>query len=678
MTLKKSHHRWLPLLVFLFALSTFFSGRQVATGEPAGDEDALDLEDIIKPSPQSPATAVKNSASADDESLKDLEKMIDVQETSESRKAPAQAARQERSRPVDDDFDDGGGKDREPTQAEFPTSEEEGGAPPTQRVATAGDPYVRNVINNLEFRQDGQKSRIIVTSRSPLRYREVKNPTMKQVIYFFENTETPERLQKAYDTSEFISPVALFTLLQMPKETPPNSKLIVQMREDASPAVITSERGLYIEFGAPATSGPDGTGIRLLSANKERSGSAEENLYLGTQTYSGRVINKLEIKNSDIQDVLRLIAKTSGYNIVVGDDVTGKVGTMSLNNVPWDQAFALVLQSKKLGYIKNGNVIRVATLNSLKTEKDEALASENARIKVETLRTVLIPISYAKASELAPQGKSFLTERGSIDSDPRTNTIIVKDVDRVVTRVQKLFAALDTQPPRVAISAKIIEMKTEFSRSFGFNALRASTDFSGINLSASQNLTSSGSNVFTLRAPQFASLETQFQVAESESKAKTLANPSVSVVANRQASISQSLSFFVQDSSVAGGVVIPTSRQVTTNLTMDATPIVAGDGSIFLTLNLKNEIPNLSGASTTIDSRTVNTQVLLENGDTAVVGGVFTNNLNTGQDGIPLLMRIPVLGNLFSRHTLIDRRNEIFVFVTAKITNAEESFKRNL
>ncbi len=661
----------LKLFLLSAALTGFLFPGTFARG---ADEDTLELEDIIKPSAQSPGSATKNSASADDESLKDLEKIIDVQESSENRKKPIRSAKQEKAKPVQDDFAD----DREPAE-DVPSFDSDLGGEnaAAQKSAAQGDPSVRNVLNNLEFRQEGAKSRIIVTSRVPLRYREVKNPTMKQIVYFFENTETPERLQRAYDTTEFVSPVALFTLLQMPKETPPSSKLIIQLREDSVPAVITSERGMYIEFSAPKTSGPDGTGIRLLSANKERAGSGEENLYLGTQSFTGRVINKLEIKNSDIQDVLRLIAKTSGYNIVVGDDVTGKVGTLSLNNVPWDQAFALVLQSKKLGYVKNGNVIRVATLTSLKTEKDEALASENARIKVEPLRTVLIPISYAKAAELAPQGKSFLTDRGAIDTDPRTNTIIVKDVDRVVTRVQKLFAALDTQPPRVAISAKIIEMKTEFTRTFGFNALRASTDFSGINLTANQNLSSAGSNVFTLRAPQFASLETQFQVAETESKAKTLANPSVSVVANRQASISQSLSFFVQDSSVAGGVVIPTSRQVTTTLTMDATPIVAGDGSIFLTLNLKNEIPNLAGSSTTIDARNVSTQVLLENGDTAVVGGVFTNNLNTGHDGIPLLMRIPVLGNLFSRHSLIDRRNEIFVFVTAKITNAEESFKRN-
>ena len=248
---------WGRLFIVMLSLSVLYSDRQVAIGEPAGDEDSLELADIIKPSPQSPATATKNSGAADDESIKDLEKIIDSQETNENRQAPARTARPERAKPVESDFDDG--SDREVSQAEFPATEEgEGDLPPSNKAGAPvqGDPYVRNVLNNLEFRQDGLKSRIIVTSRSPLRFREVKNPAMKQVIYFFENTETPERLQRAYDTTEFVSPVALFTLLQMPKESPPNSKLIVQLREDSPPTVITSERGLYIEFGAPTSSGP--------------------------------------------------------------------------------------------------------------------------------------------------------------------------------------------------------------------------------------------------------------------------------------------------------------------------------------------------------------------------------------------------------------------------------------
>jgi type II secretory pathway component HofQ len=240
-------------------------------------------------------------------------------------------------------------------------------------------------------------------------------------------------------------------LLQVPGATPVQSKLIVQLREDKDPRVIDTGRGLTIEFPPPTTQ--FAKKASPVSATGDTTSYTDTRGLTEGEGYTGRSIRRLEIKNSDIQDVLRLIAQYSGYNIVVGDDVVGKVGTLSLENIPWDQAFALILQSKKLGYVKEGNVLRVGTLQSLKSEKEEELATEQAKIKVEPLRTLLIPISYAKATELAPQAKSFLSDRGTVGIDSRTNTIIVKDVDKVVNRVQKLFAALDTQPPRVSISA---------------------------------------------------------------------------------------------------------------------------------------------------------------------------------------------------------------------------------
>ncbi len=352
---------------------------------------------------------------------------------------------------------------------------------------------------------------------------------------------------------------------------------------------------------------------------------------------------------------------------------------MSLENIPWDQAFALVLQSKKLGYIRQGNVLRVATLTSLKQEKEAELASEQAKIRVEPLKTVLVPISYAKASELAPQARNFLTDRGTLDIDARTNTIIVKDIEKVVTRVQKLFAALDSQPPRVAISAKIVEIKRTYSKQIGINTLAFGSNTSGLNLG--ENLVmpagTAGFGTTTISAPAFASLNATFQLGETDSKVKILANPQVSVVANRSATVSQSFSFFITNNVIAGGVVQPSQQQVTTNLTLEVTPIVAGDGSIFLTVNAKNEIPQVAGNSFTIDGRNISTQILLENGDTAVMGGVFQSTVSEATTGMPPFSQIPLLGYFFSQHNDSNNQNEIFMFLTAKITNAEESFKRS-
>ncbi len=531
-----------------------------------------------------------------------------------------------------------------------------------------------NAITNLEFKMTGDTSRITVTSKESLNFKELKNPQIKQIVYVFENTETPNRLQRAYDTMEFQTPVALFTLLQLPNRKDPLSKLIIQMRENKVPKVTAHERGIYIDFPVSDLK----TDPRIIVGDSDKLIS-EENIYSGSHTFSGKPISRLEIKDSDIRDVLRLIVKSSGFNLVIGDDVTGKIGTMSLQNVPWDQAFALVLQSKKLGYVKQGNVIRVASLNALKSEKEESVANENSKIKVESLKTVLIPISYAKASELSAQAKNFLTERGTIDVDQRTNTIIVKDIDRAVTRVQKLFSALDTQPARVSISAKIMEMNTSFSRNIGFRKMEANQQLGGVNIDQKILFDNKGTTITTIKAPTWGNLLSEFRIGELENKVKTLANPSVSVVANQQASITQSLSFFViNGDAVAGGQVIPGVRQITANLNMDVTPIVSGDGSIFMNVNLRNEIPVGVPPDIRIDSRNVQTQVLVENGDTAVVGGIFQNTVNTAKEGVPFLMRIPILGFFFSRSSLTDTKNEIFVFLTAKLLNPEEAFQRTL
>lgn len=528
---------------------------------------------------------------------------------------------------------------------------------------------------------DGLKSRVVVTAESPLRFREVRNPQMKQVVYFFENTETPPKYQRAYDTTEFNSPVALFTLLQMPKESPPLSKLIVQLREEKGPTVLPNDKGLVIEF-PPSDHKND---QRLVIGDNDKGISSEENIYSGNQTFSGKPIERLEVKNTDVQDVLRLIAKSSGYNIVIGEDVQGKVGTLSLANIPWDQAFALVLQSKKLGFIRSGNVLRVATLATLTAEKRDALDNEKSRIQVAPLRTVLIPVSYAKAADLAPQAKSFLSERGTITTDVRTNTIIVKDIEKVVTRVQKLYQALDTQPPRVSISAKFVEVNETFSRDLSLNLLNPrglsnpnSVSFGALNFSNSTSYNNPGGTFSsTLTSSAMQSLSATLQIGESDQKVRTIANPSVSVVANQTATVNQSFSFFIQTLQIAAGAVpVVNLQQVTTNLNLQVTPIVAGDGSIFMTVVIHNDIPTGSGQATTINGRDVKTQVLIENGDTAVVGGIFTNTTDSNRFGIPVLMHIPVLGYLFSDSHNDNNRNELFVFLTAKIMNAEESFKR--
>jgi len=542
-----------------------------------------------------------------------------------------------------------------------------------QSLANLG-PAPKNEIYNLEFKLEGDVSRIFVTSKYKMRYQEQRNSALKQYVYVFENTTVPERIERAYDTSEFVSPVALFTLLQVNQKKSPLAKLIIQLREDKTPTVTNTERGIFIDFPAPE----DVQESRVAIKDEDKRDLFDSNFLSSNPNFSGKPIERLEIKQTDIQDVIRLIGRTSGYNIVIGEDVTGKVGSLSLENIPWDQAFALVLQSKKLGYVKSGNVIRVGTLASLKAEKEETAAVEQSKLKAEPLRTVLIPVSYAKAEDLAPKGKSLMSERGTLEVDQRSNSVIVRDVDAVIGKLQKLYAMLDTQPPIVSVSAKIVEMKSDFSRQLGMNLLKFGSSTSGINLDAAFDKFSIGGNTVNIKAPDFAKLDAQIGLSEVEGQTKVLANPTVSVNQNQKATMSQTLVTFFSQTIVNAGVATQNLVPVEAILSLEVTPIVAGDGSISMTVNVKNEVPTKStgGAAFSVDKRNVQTQVLLENGDTAVIGGAFSSSARNTFSGVPGLMRLPLVGTLFSSNAREELKNEILIFLTAKILNVEESFKR--
>lgn len=529
-----------------------------------------------------------------------------------------------------------------------------------------------NEITNLEFKMEGGNSRILISSRQKLAYKENRSPGMRQLVYLFENTRTSQRLERAYDTTEFVSPVALFTLLQIPKTQPPVTKLIVQLREEKFPSVSNSERGLVLDFPAPDLKQEP----KLLTTDDEK-GLHEENIYSGNLTYSGKNIKRLEIKNSDVQDVLRLIAKSSGYNVVIGDDVTGKVGTLSLENIPWDQAFTLVLQMKKLGYIRQGNVLRVGTLSSLKSEKEEALATESSKIRVEPLRTLIVPISYAKAVDMAARAKNFLSERGSVEPDTRSNSVILKDIEKNVIRIQKLFSVLDSQPPKVSIAAKFVEVSETFSRDIGFQSHRFNMNFGGISLDPVLSYPKNGSSLVTVRAPNFAGLESLLSLGQTDSKVKVLANPTLTISSNQKGTVTQGTTFSFQSVENIQGILTNVFRQVTANLILEVTPIVSGDGSISMDIRLQNEIPKKNEKGIDVDLRKVETSVLVENGDTVVIGGVYKDSDTSIRSGDPFLMSIPILGYLFSNSSRTTERIELLVFITPKVLNVDEAFKRS-
>ena len=529
-------------------------------------------------------------------------------------------------------------------------------------------------VTNLEFKSDASAARIVLSANRRLRYTENRSEGTNQIVYLFENLSTPEKFQRAFDTTEFNTAVGIFTLFQIPGSNPPQSKLIVQLRNWTVPEVVEGDRGLTVQF-PPAARGGD---PKIVDHN-QKSVLDGDSIYARGGKFSGEVIQRLEIKNSDVQDVLRLIARTSGYNIVIGEEVQGKVGTLSLTNVPWDQAFLLVLQSKQLGFVKEGKVLRVGSSASLAKEKTDAAALESAQAAVEPLKTVLIPINYAKAIDLVEHAKPYLTkDRGSATFDTRTNTVMIRDIAATADRVQKLLQSLDTQPPRVHMEIKVVEMRADLTRSLGLG-------FSNSFLSGSNSLsvgtpfpTGTDGMGITLSAPDFASLTAQLRAYEVDNSARILATPSLTVTANQQGVISEGQTNIIP--TTTGGVgVAATATTVESRLLLRATPYVSSDGSIAVDLTMDNDVPKFGQNNTfAVNRRNLTTRIMVDNGDTAVLGGVFQGRTETVKDGVPWLMNLPLLGYLFSRTNSISERREVFIFLTAKILNPEESFKRNI
>ncbi|NBW99092.1 hypothetical protein EBR03_05925 [bacterium] len=406
-----------------------------------------------------------------------------------------------------------------------------------------------------------------------------------------------------------------------------------------------------------------------------------EDAFGGGKDYKGELIDKIELKNTDVREALRLVLRSSGYNVVVSEEVKGTIGSLSLNNTPWDQAFHLILKMKKLGYVLQGNVVRVSSVETIKTEREET----EKQVEIEPLRTVLIPISYAKAQTLSQRATPFLSKRGKVDIDDRSNTIIVRDVDGVITKLQKLFKVLDTQPPSISISAKFVELTKTFARTLGLGQITMSGRTAGIDFGAPCSASGTGDGflgntsggTINLTARRFASLNASLTLGESESKVKVLANPTITVQQGEKGNITQGNQQTLCVPAPAGGVPI-CSTQIA-NLTLDVTPIVANDGSISLDTNLLNEIPVFAPpAQLSKDTRQVKTQIILQNGDTAVLGGIFKGSETNTDSGTPFLRSLPLIGYLFSTKIDQAQKSEILIFITARILNPDSAFKQNI
>jgi type IV pilus assembly protein PilQ len=435
------------------------------------------------------------------------------------------------------------------------------------------------------------------------------------------------------------------------------------------------------------------------------------------ERYTGRRID-IDLKDADVHNVLRLLADTGHVNVVTGDDVSGTI-TIRMRNVPWDQVLDVVLQAKGLGMIRQGNLIRVAPLSQLQKERELKLAQQKQEYELMPLETRLIPISYAQADELQQRAKELLSPRGSIAVDERTNVLIARDVAGNLNYIEELVRSLDTQTAQVLIEARIVEATSKYLRDVGIQwggdlTFGPSTgNATGVAFPASvstaggaydNNTPTAGLSPFirNVPTPNFAvnlpaavgtdaggslglsfgsidntiNLNLRLSAAESSGLVRIVSAPRIMVLDNREARINQgTLIPFAQVSALGVQTTFQEAK-----LQLLVKPHVTADGSVSMHVKLNRDEPDYTQTSPrgdpTILKREAETELLVMDGHTAVIGGIYTRNTGRNLTQVPFFGDIPILGVLFQRRQASDARNELVIFITPRIVNRSESLGR--
>ena len=400
-----------------------------------------------------------------------------------------------------------------------------------------------------------------------------------------------------------------------------------------------------------------------------------------TQTqFTGEPIS-LDLKDADIKDVFRTISQLTGLNIVIDPEVRGTV-TVQLEDVPWDQALDLILKQNSLGYVLENNIMRIATTAKLQAEEGDRSRLAEARQAAEPTRTVIKKLSYSKAGEITPTLQSVMSKRGSIVVDARTNTLIIREIPTYLPAVLQLIENLDTATPQVVIESRIVETTKSLGRSLGINwSATGAADVAHGNTTnlIFPNSVAGGLNVGLGNGPTVASLvlgnilntfnlNAALTAAENQGLLKIISSPKVTSLTNTSALIQSGVQIPVQTTVNNTTTVI----YVDATLKLEVTPQITAEGTILLTVNVSKREPavalNLSiGANVPLTIREYRGQVLVKDGGTTVIGGIFQINDQDQNNMIPGLWKIPVLGNLFRNKTRTEKHDELLIFITPRI-----------
>ena len=545
-------------------------------------------------------------------------------------------------------------------------------------------------LKDLDFRRGADNAgRIVVDLANNQVGVDIRQQGQTLIVEFLKST-LPEGLRRRLDVADFGTPVQSVTTTQ----TGDRVKMVIEPKGLWEHSAYQSDSQFVVEVRqqkidtTKLTQGPGFNGEKL----------------------------SLNFQNIEIRSLLQVIADFTNFNVVTSDTVTGAV-TLRLKDVPWDQALDIIMQAKSLGMRKNGNVLLIAPKEELAAKEKQELESKAALQGLEPLRSQAFQLNYAKAGEIAIQlvgvggggGNSrTLSSRGSLISETRTNQLFVNDIPSKLEQVQQLIAKLDIPVRQVLIEARIVEASDSFGRSLGvrlggsdlrgirggdagynlgganrvaiggsYNAVSGTTGEATATLDSTNtsfvNLPALGQggyspstfaiSLFSSAANRFLNLE--LSALEADGKGKLVSSPRIVTADQTKALIEQGTEFPYQQATSSGATSVAFRKA---NLKLEVTPQITPEGSIILDLDInKDSRGETTAAGIAINTKHIKTQVLVENGGTVVIGGIFELTEADSESKVPLLGDLPAVGNLFKTKTRSSNKSELLVFITPKM-----------
>ncbi len=555
-------------------------------------------------------------------------------------------------------------------------------------------------INRIDFSSEtAGQSTIIIGTTTPVKY-DLKKISDKKLLLNLYPSKLPDYRQRPLVTTRFQSAVDRITPFQTPamKNT---SGFAIDLRDSVPYFIEQTDNLILVHFEASSvppkpleTAGlPPWKNVMSHGVDKTDAPAPKpsEHKKIRSQTvkYTGEKI-AINFFETDIKNVFRILMDVSGKNFAIDKDVSGQVTLAFDKPVPWDQVLNVILKMNRLGMVFEGDIIRIATLKTLNVEEAERQAKlvavqklEDQKKALEPLLTEYIPVNYANAkTDVLPQ--IILTEgRGTISVDERNNQIIMTDVAEKIQKAKETVKQIDKVTPQVIIEARIVEVSDSFSREFGTAWSIAGTKQDtlggslGYDMAAfnppTKGLASAGQIGFEfsrLVGDQFGVLDARLMASESEGAVKIISAPKILTLDNKPAKIKQGLAYPYNKLDADGNT---TTEWKDIALELEVTPHVTPDSRITMKITIKNnEIGEIINNETSFTTKEAFTELLVDDGDTIIIGGIRKTRKATGESGVPFLNQIPVVGWLFKTKQKTDEKQELLIFIAPRIVQLEQ------